>query len=328
MSLSRCSLGILIASSVGLGACSAVGPRDGEEPSSSRRGDAIVNGQETSDYPATGLMLHDGQGSCTGTLVAPRTVLTAGHCVEQADPSSLSFGFGAAEDQLEQVVQVVSAVQHPNWDSQQLANDVAVLTLAEDAPVQRVSMNPKMDSSWVGKTVTLVGFGVTDGPSQTGFGTKRMVDVTIDQVDATSLHYTTEQGKTACNGDSGGPAFVEENGNLLVVGVTSYGDEKCQEFGVYTRVDAYLDFIYGEIAKAGPVDPNSPQDPNDPNNPNDPNDPNDPNNPNPGGGCGKETWEGRCDGNTVIWCEEDQVQSIDCQACGFVPEAGFYDCVN
>lgn len=339
MTRSPVALVALVASSVlGLAACSAT-PDDGGGLVSSTRRNPIVNGAPTSDYPATGMLLMQGQPSCTGTVVGPRTVLTAAHCVDGVSPTSLEFGFGPSAGQIQASVQVIGTAQHPKWDSQQLLNDIAVLTLAEDAPVQRASMNSFMDAGWVGKQVTLVGYGVTDGPSQSGAGTKRMVDVTIDQVDATTLHYTTEQGKTACNGDSGGPAYVEVDGNLVIVGVTSYGDQNCQQFGVYTRVDTYLDFVFEQIAAAGPgnpdpnqPDPNNPDpnnpDPNDPNNPGDPNDPNYPGDPGGDPGCNGETWEGRCEGDTVIWCEDGQVMSIDCMACGYNDQCGYYDCVQ
>lgn len=332
--------GLMVASALlTLSGCSATGT-DNDDASSSRRRNAIVNGTETSDYPATGMLLTQGQSICTGTVVGPRSVLTAAHCVDGADPSSLEFGFGANQDQVEGSVQVLAAVQHPQWDSQALANDVAMLTLSEDAPVAPIELNKAMDDTWIGRPVTLVGYGVSDGPSQTGGGIKRMVDVTIDKLEATTLHYTTESGQTACNGDSGGPAFADEGGVQVVVGVTSYGDTACQEYGVYTRVDAFYDFISAEIANAGgggdpanpgdPNDPNNPGDPNDPNNPGDPADPGDPNNPgDPGAdGCQGETYEGRCEGNTVIWCEEEQVQSMECGTCDFNQDAGYYDCLD
>src|SRR5215212_3517070 len=205
------AIGLAVAlSALALSACSATGRPDSEEATDGRRGNPIVNGTETGDYPATGMLLAQGQAFCTGTVVAPRTVITAGHCVEGQDPSSFTFGFGASQDQVEGEVKVIAAVQHPQFDSQQLLNDVAVVTLGEDAPVTPVEMNPAMDQSWIGKKVTLVGYGVSDGPSQSGGGIKRMVDVTIDKVDDTHLQYTTTNGQTACNGDSGGPAYQEE----------------------------------------------------------------------------------------------------------------------
>ena len=308
---------------VSVTACSATTPDDEGSDDAKRRA-PIVNGTETSDYPATGMLLIQGQVGCTGTLVAPNKVLTAAHCLDNVQADSLEVGFGADQYQIDETVPVVSAVQHPQWDSQ--SNDVGVLTLAQDAQVPPVEMNPTMDQGWIGKVVILVGYGVSDGPSQTGIGTKRMVDVTIDSLEATTLHYTTTQGKTACNGDSGGPAFYEDNGQLVVVGVTSYGDQQCQQYGVYTRVDAYLDWVQQEIT-------NPSADPNDPNNPDpvDPNDPYPPDPSDPGGGdpgCQGETYEGRCEGNVVIWCEYGEVMSIDCEsACGFDPQAGFYDCM-
>lgn len=317
---------------------------------SGHRENPIVNGQETSDYPATGMLLVQGQTFCTGTVIAPRTVITAAHCVEQMSPSEMTFGLGPNENQVQAELKVVSAVQHPQWDSQQLANDVAIVTLGEDAPVAPVALNKAMDDTWIGRKVTLVGYGVSDGPSQTGAGIKREVDVTIDKLDATHLQYTTQNGQTACNGDSGGPAYADEGGQLVIAGVTSYGDQNCQQYGVYTRVDAFLDFIEEQIAKgndpnADPNDPNvdpndpnvdpndpnvDPNDPNvDPNDPNiDPNDPNwDPNDPNAGGGCNGETWEGRCEGNTAIWCEDNQVYGEDCYVCGWIDDAGYYGCL-
>ncbi len=51
-------------------------------------------------------------------------------------------------------------------------------------------------------------------------------------------------------------------------------------------------------------------------------------------GCGGETYEGRCDGNTVVWCEEGVVYEADCgdiadlpgATCGYSCEASAYDC--
>ena len=53
-----------------------------------------------------------------------------------------------------------------------------------------------------------------------------------------------------CHGDSGGPSFLEMDGALRVVGVTShaYDDSDCFETGgVDTRVDPFLDWIDGEM---------------------------------------------------------------------------------
>ena len=323
---------MVVTSLLALSGCAATGAENDDTTEQKRR-NGIINGEETSEFPATGMLLTQGQSICTGTVVGPRSVLTAAHCVEGMDPSQLEFGFGASQDQVEGSVQVVSATQHPQWDSQQLANDVAMLSLSEDAPTAPIALNQVMDQSWIGRTLILVGYGVSDGPSQTGGGIKRMVEVNISQVDDTTVRYETTDGKSACNGDSGGPAFADEGGQLVVAGVTSYGDQSCQQYGVYTRVDTFVSFIKEQIANGGgdPADPGDPGDPGgDPGDPGgDPGYPDDPGGDPGAGGCQGETYEGRCEGNTVIWCEQDEVQWMDCEtACDFNYEAGYYDCLE
>ena len=248
---------------------------EGASHLSSRRGDdSILNGQDTSEYPAVVMLMQGGQVFCTGTVIAPRKVLTAAHC---ADSQSVAdqIGIGASDAAIEQTVPVEKSTPHPSYDSQTLAFDVAVLTLGEDAPVAPVALNTSMDDSWVGRQIRLVGYGVNDGAAQTGSGTKRMVDIEIGEVTATHMLYTDTGGKSACNGDSGGPALLDDNGNLTVVAVASYVNmQGCTGGGGHYRVDALLDWIQTEAA----LDPNQvPQDPNDPNQP----DPNDPNQPDP-----------------------------------------------
>lgn len=324
-------LGSIMALCGGLFACAPGSePIDGAPQRSAR--DAIINGQTTSAYPAVVMLMMNGQVFCSGTVIAPRKVLTAGHCAfgnVQAD----AIGIGASDQAIVQQIAVVGSTPHPQYDEQQLANDVAVVTLAEDAPVTPAALNQAMDASWVGDPILLVGFGVDDGANQTGSGTKRMVEVAIGQVTATHVLYDDPAGKSACNGDSGGPALLDQNGNLTVVAVASYVNvQGCTDGGGHVRVDAYRDFIDGELMS----DPNNnppPPDPNDPNDPNDwPPDPNDPNGwpPDPGDpACGGVTYEGYCDGNAVVWCEEGEVWMYDCEqwSCGYDGSSGLYDCL-
>ena len=49
-----------------------------------------------------------------------------------------------------------------------------------------------------------------------------------------------------------------------------------------------------------------------------------------GDGCDGETYMGRCDGDTVIWCENDRVYWQDCsaksKACILDSSGAYYGC--
>uniref|UniRef100_A0A8C5Q516 Urokinase-type plasminogen activator n=1 Tax=Leptobrachium leishanense TaxID=445787 RepID=A0A8C5Q516_9ANUR len=55
----------------------------------------------------------------------------------------------------------------------------------------------------------------------------------------------------ACKGDSGGPLICERNGQMMLYGIISWGDECGKEHkpGVYTRVTQYLPWIQENIAE-------------------------------------------------------------------------------
>jgi len=64
----------------------------------------------------------------------------------------------------------------------------------------------------------------------------------------TEILFNFMDGKGACHGDSGGPAFAVINGKLFVIGVTSRapslsGGETCLEGAVYTSVPAHIEFL-------------------------------------------------------------------------------------
>lgn len=263
---------------------------------------SIVGGTATSAFPAVGALTKNGSPFCSGTLIAPRKVATAAHCLSGMSVSGMRFAFGPNAFSPTSSIAIVAIQPHPQYDSQQITNDIGVATLASDAPVAPVPLNTSMDQSWVGKGLTFVGYGVTNGNTQTGVGTKRQVTIPISQVGATQFAYQTA-GKNTCNGDSGGPAFATINNQLYLVGTTSYGDVGCTQYGVDTRVDAFQSFL--GVSNMPPPMPPPMQDP-----------------------CMGETYAGRCSGNTVIWCEQSTVHKINCSnQCGFNQNAGYYDCL-
>jgi hypothetical protein len=262
------------------------------------RDEAIVGGAVFSGLPAIGALVDEDGIFCSGTLIAPRTVLTAGHCLDGITADDVGFAIGTDAASPTHLLRARRLERHPRFDRRTLANDIGRVLLERDAPVAPLPVLGHLDADWVDAELFFVGYGVTNGTSGRGAGRKRGVWMPITEVAATTFSYASP-GKATCYGDSGGPALHRDAvGAYFVAGVTSWGDARCVRFGVDTRVDAFLDFL--GIAAAD-LDP-----------------------------CHGETWEGRCEENVVIWCDQDEVVSMDCAdyaaTCAWDEEDGFYNC--
>ncbi len=199
---------------------------------------------------------------CTGTVISRRTVLTAGHCWGTGNQAITRIFLGSNINNAPTTVAVVQSIRHPMWNGQTLSHDLTILELGSDAPTQpAVMLRETMDNSanWIGPNFSYVGYGVSNGHSQTGFGIRRVVTFPIDLVgpgttmtegaiDDTQYFYAAA-GKNTCNGDSGGPAFVARQVVERLSGTTSYGDQFCTVDGVNARADApeIMNWIQGMI---------------------------------------------------------------------------------
>ena len=70
-------------------------------------------------------------------------------------------------------------------------------------------------------------------------------------VQTCALPISDSKGK--CSGDSGGPSFATINGKRTVVGITSFGDKACQQFGADTRTDIELAFLLANVPELRPT---------------------------------------------------------------------------
>lgn len=192
---------------------------------------AIIQGQPDSRHPAVGTLVANRTDSfCTATLIAPSLVLTASHCVDafgqSGGISQVQFRIDTPQDSTFHSLR--QAHQHPQYSrsSSTLYNyDLAVLVLQNPVsgvvPIAPNSQN--MDTSWVGKSVLVMGYGLIQvTPSPLVPSQKYSAEIPIYQVTSGSLiHYDQQTNKSACHGDSGGPALMELQGQWRVVGVTS-----------------------------------------------------------------------------------------------------------
>ena len=77
------------------------------------------------------------------------------------------------------------------------------------------------------------------------YGRKYEVTTPITFVEPGTFGY----GVATCNGDSGGPAFVDIAGREYLAGVTSWGDDGCVQFGFNTRLDTFDDWVTARVAE-------------------------------------------------------------------------------
>ena len=117
---------------------------------------------------------NDSIWGCTGTLIAPDVVLSAGHCVNYAT----RIFIGNNVEKTGKVVAVKARHQHPDYHKGK-QNDLMVLVLAEkvkNVPPRKLASKSLIDKATDGR---VVGFGRTDPKGLFGYGIKRMVDVPV-----------------------------------------------------------------------------------------------------------------------------------------------------
>jgi trypsin len=228
---------------------------------------AVVGGKDASagEYPSVARVTFGGIFLCTGTLISPDTVLTAGHCGSVTGaavaspvgypPQAIDVKVGGLHENEGEDVPVSKVTVEPNY----LVNsgyDITLLTLSRNSTQAPTRVSGASEASlWAPSTMeTIAGWGTTqeDGDTPTTLQEAQVPITTdaycsgaYDDFDAKTMVCAgfPQGGVDTCQGDSGGPLFGHAaDGSLKVVGATSFGEgcARAGKPGVYARVGDQL----------------------------------------------------------------------------------------
>ena len=197
------------------------------------------------------------QQECTGTLIAPSVVITAGHCNGTTLDNVLLGTNSLARPQDGETVPVMKRIEYPN--SQQ-SEDVTILVLGRDA----VEEPRKIATGWArldiknGAAIQLVGYGATDLQGNVYIDDLQEVMSSITDFDCTTSSGCNTAAKPdgelgaggmgvdTCSGDSGGPLYLLTSYGTFLAGVTSRSYDSsinpCGDGGIYERPDKIADW--------------------------------------------------------------------------------------
>jgi secreted trypsin-like serine protease len=244
---------------------------------------SVIGGHATTiaDFPALayveGVQATSGY-ACTGTVVAPRVVLTAGHCVEDIESSSIvepsKIAVATGVSNLEHIPPanisaVVRVLAYPSFDPALLHGDAGLLILAAPVAAPPIALATKAETALYepGDELTVAGWGIDKRGTEQTPTQLQAATVPIQETercrnglkrfypfyDASRQLCTLDAPGfkiTPCHGDSGGPAIAtREDGTAVEVGVVSLGDATCspRSPAVFTRVDQISTWVQSWI---------------------------------------------------------------------------------
>ncbi|XP_077423153.1 coagulation factor VII-like [Vanacampus margaritifer] len=234
----------------------------------------IVGGNECpkGECPWQVLLLYQGKGFCGGVIIKPVWILTASHCLEDAEAQFLNVVAGEhnteVEEGTEQVIQVAQIIMHERYEKKTADNDIALLRLASPVlytpyavPACLPTKSLAERDLWAISTHTVSGWGrrAENGPTSHLLRRLRVPRIRTQQCIQESGVQLTENmfcagyitgREDSCKGDSGGPLVTQYKKTTFLLGIVSWGKGCARpgHYGIYTRVSNYLQWIHDRTA--------------------------------------------------------------------------------
>lgn len=327
MLLSRPTFAVLVASFASLSAC-AIPVSDSADPE--RTGDdveAIKGGSLATDYPESVLLMMKVGGTpkslCSGSLIAPTVVLTAGHCVHGFNSWTVTAPFAGGQ------TSVTTSATTYDWNSgaenvDPNTHDVALVLL--DTPIN-IAAYPTVATAGIADGTKIVNVGRINNGQLSNTALYMSKPLAVSSASSVGYPFDYKANEIIEHGDSGGPVFLPGTHKLVAVNSGGGGGTE-----ILARVDLLHDWIAQQVAShggsgsgsgsgggQGGSDPGTGSgggsDPGDPA-------PSDPDPGNGGGGwpggnyCPGLPPYGLCYGNTLISCQNGSAKPTNCSALG------------
>lgn len=218
--------------------CSETSKTDGTSSTTDSPEAVVLKGHRDKGDAAV-VMMSSNMMTCTGTVIAPKYVLTAAHCVgANGDLRSHSVHVDGIKVVRFHVPDgAVEETERNRWD-----HDVAVLELATPTSITPIPVNFDAAALDDIDAIRTVGFG-RSGTNNDDSGVKRNGVARVTH--GTNFIDTVPGTGGICYGDSGGPALADVGGRETIIGVTSHvSQHECERGrGVFVRTDRQRDFL-------------------------------------------------------------------------------------
>ncbi|CAK1578015.1 unnamed protein product [Parnassius mnemosyne] len=199
----------------------------------------IVGGRNATceEFPHQVSFIVNNSYFCGGIILSEGFVMTAAHCAENVDPTTVVLRSGSTFRTNGTIIPIIEVTPHPDYDNPPYDKDVAIMKTANpikfNSCTQPIKLPPKGLTAEYGTVMTVSGWGRTQQGASTIPERLMAVNLTVVnhmlcQMAYFSINITENMlcagnfffgGKSTCQGDSGGVGAIDG----VARGIVSFG---------------------------------------------------------------------------------------------------------